>query len=83
VIAIDIDPIAFSAGGFAIRWYGLIALLASAVAFVLVRRAARRAGISDALVADGAVWFAVVGLAWLVRLAVRRPAALRPSELLR
>jgi phosphatidylglycerol:prolipoprotein diacylglycerol transferase len=62
VTTIDIDPIAFSVGGLAIRWYGLMAALAVAVAFLLVRRAARRAGLSDALVADGALWVGIAAV---------------------
>jgi phosphatidylglycerol:prolipoprotein diacylglycerol transferase len=62
-MTVDIDPVAFSIGGFAIRWYGLFAAGAAATAFLLVRRAARRAGMADALVADGAI---LVGVAALV-----------------
>lgn len=62
-MTIDIDPIALAVGGIAIRWYGLVAVVAAAVAFLLVRRAAPRTGVSDALVADGALW---VGIAAVV-----------------
>lgn len=61
-MTLDLDPVAFSVGGFAIRWYGLFAATAAAVAFLLVRRAARRAGLSDALVADGAAWVGVAAI---------------------
>lgn len=63
-MTIGIDPVVFWIGGFALRWYGLFALAAAVVAYVLVRRGTRRAGIPDALVADGAIWVgaaAVVG----------------------
>lgn len=61
-MTIDIDPVALSIGGFALRWYGLIAVVAAATTFVLVRRATRRAGLPDALVADGAVWIGVAAV---------------------
>lgn len=62
-MTIDVDPVALSLGGFAVRWYGLIAIAAAGFAFFLVRRGARRAGIPDALVADGAMW---IGLAAVI-----------------
>jgi phosphatidylglycerol:prolipoprotein diacylglycerol transferase len=62
VIPIDVDPIAIAVGGMAIRWYGLIAALAVAVAIVAVRRGATRDGIPVALVDDGAVWVGVAAL---------------------
>lgn len=62
MISVAVDPVAFWLGGFAIRWYGLFAIAAAGVAFVLVRRGTRRAGIPDALVADGAVWVGVTAV---------------------
>jgi phosphatidylglycerol:prolipoprotein diacylglycerol transferase len=61
-MTIDVDPVALSLGGFAIRWYGLIAVAAAGAAFLLVRRGTRRAGIPDAVVADGAVWVGVAAV---------------------
>lgn len=61
-MTIDIDPVAFGVGGFAVRWYGLIAVVAAATAFVLVRRASRRAGLPDSLVWDGALWVGVAAV---------------------
>lgn len=60
---IDIDPVAFSAFGVAVRWYGLILVVAAAVAIWLARREGRRLGIPPEAISDGAVW---IGLAALV-----------------
>lgn len=62
IIPIDLDPVALSVGGIAVRWYGLIAALAVAVAIVAVRRGATREGLAVALVDDGAVWVGVAAL---------------------
>lgn len=60
-MTVAVDPVAFWLGGFAIRWYGLIAIAAAGVAFLLGRRDTRLAGIPDALVGDGPVWVAASG----------------------
>lgn len=60
---IDIDPVAFSALGISVRWYGLILVVAAAVAIWLARRDGARRGIGPETIADGAIW---VGLAALV-----------------
>jgi phosphatidylglycerol:prolipoprotein diacylglycerol transferase len=60
---IDIDPVLIQLGPIAIRWYSLALITAVAVAYLIARRGTRRAGISDAILADGAIW---VGLAALV-----------------
>jgi phosphatidylglycerol:prolipoprotein diacylglycerol transferase len=62
-IPIDLDPVAFSLFGLDVRWYGLTAIAAVALAVIIVRRGAVRAGIPRALVEDGALW---VGLSALV-----------------
>ena len=62
-MVVGIDPVALSIAGVAIRWYGLLAVAAAAVAFALVRRGTRASGVPDAVVWDGAVW---VGVATLV-----------------
>jgi phosphatidylglycerol:prolipoprotein diacylglycerol transferase len=62
IIPIDLDPVALSLGGIAVRWYGLIAVLAVAVAIAIVRRRATREGVPMALVDDGAVWVGVAAL---------------------
>ena len=61
-MTLDLDPVAFSIGGFAIRWYGLIAMLAAAVAILMIRRASRTAGLPNELVWDGAVWVGVAAV---------------------
>jgi|BarGraNGADG00212_1021973.scaffolds.fasta_scaffold02083_3 phosphatidylglycerol:prolipoprotein diacylglycerol transferase len=60
---IDIDPVLIQLGPVAIRWYSLALIGAIAVAFLIARRGTRKAGIPDAILADGAIW---VGLAALV-----------------
>jgi prolipoprotein diacylglyceryltransferase len=60
---IDIDPVLIQLGPAAIRWYSLALIAAVAVAYLIARRGTRRAGIPDAILADGAIW---VGLAALV-----------------
>jgi len=60
---IDIDPVAFTVLGIAIRWYGLILVVAVGVAFWVAQRQGRRHGIGPDIIADGAIW---VGLAALV-----------------
>ena len=59
---IDIDPIAFSILGLPIRLYGLILVLAAAVAIVFVRRQARRYGIGDDVASDAIIWVAIASL---------------------
>jgi phosphatidylglycerol:prolipoprotein diacylglycerol transferase len=53
---IDIDPVAFSLFGIPVRWYGLILVVAAAVAIWLARREARRRGIDPTIVSDGVIW---------------------------
>lgn len=61
---LDIDPVAFALGGLSIRWYGLLVVVAAAVAVSLALLEARRRGVGDAVVWDGVMWVgagAVVG----------------------
>jgi phosphatidylglycerol:prolipoprotein diacylglycerol transferase len=60
---IDINPILIQLGPLAIRWYSLALIAAVAVAYLIARRGTRKAGIPDAVLADGTIW---VGLAALV-----------------
>jgi phosphatidylglycerol:prolipoprotein diacylglycerol transferase len=62
ILPIDLDPIAFTLGGFAVRWYGLAALAAIALAVILVRRGAVRDGVAATVVDDGAIWVGVAAL---------------------
>lgn len=61
-IPIDLDPVALSLFGLDVRWYGITAIAAIAIAVVIVRRGAVRAGIPVALVEDGAIWVGVAAL---------------------
>lgn len=62
IIPIELDPVAFTLGGFAVRWYGLTALAAVVLAVVLARRGAVRAGVPAAVVDDGAIWVGAAAL---------------------
>jgi phosphatidylglycerol:prolipoprotein diacylglycerol transferase len=53
---IDIDPVAFALFGIPVRWYGLILVVAAAVAIWLAQRGARRHGIDPRVVSDAAIW---------------------------
>jgi phosphatidylglycerol---prolipoprotein diacylglyceryl transferase len=59
---IDIDPVAFSFLGVPVRWYGLILVVAAAVAIFLTVREARRRGIVDAIVWDAVIWVSIAAL---------------------
>ena len=59
---IDIDPVALSILGVPVRWYGLILVVAAAVAILITLRVARRRGIVDAIVWDAVIWVAVAAL---------------------
>lgn len=61
-ISIDVNPVAVSLFGLDVRWYGLTAIAAVALAVVIVRRGVVRAGIPIALVEDGAIWVGVAAL---------------------
>lgn len=60
---IDIDPVAFRLLGVQVRWYGLILVVAAAVAIRVARRGADRRGLGAQVVMDGTLW---VGAAALV-----------------
>ena len=59
---IDIDPVAFSLLGLHVRWYGLILLVAAAVAIWLAQREAGRRGMLPGVVTDAAIWVGVAAL---------------------
>ncbi|MBI2872555.1 MAG: prolipoprotein diacylglyceryl transferase [Chloroflexi bacterium] len=59
-ITINIDPVIFHLGGFALRWYGLTFAGGIALAILLVSRGAKRAGLDTGKVGNIALW-AVVG----------------------
>lgn len=60
---IDIDPVAFSVLGIQVRWYGLILVVAIAIAVWIAQREAGRLGLSSQDVSDGAIWVGVAALA--------------------
>jgi len=60
---IDIDPVAFTLLGIPIRWYGLIVVVAAAVAIWLALRDGRRRGIAPAVVSDAVIWVGLAALA--------------------
>lgn len=62
MITISINPIIFSIGHFALRWYGLIIALAVGVGVWLAAREAERKGFKKADIYDAATWIAVAGL---------------------
>lgn len=59
---IDIDPIALTLLGVPIRWYGLVLLVAAAVAIWLARREGRRHGVAPEVISDAVVWVGVASL---------------------
>lgn len=60
---IEVDPIAFTLVGISVRWYGLVLILASAVAIRLAQREGPGRGIDGKIVSDAVIW---VGAAALV-----------------
>ena len=62
MITISIDPIIFSIGHFAVRWYSLIVLTAIAVGIWLTAREAERRGFKKDGIYDAAVWIIAGGL---------------------
>ena len=62
-MVIDVNPVAIDIAGIAIRWYGLILVVAIAVAYAVASREAARQALPTGIRADAAVW---VGLAALV-----------------
>jgi phosphatidylglycerol:prolipoprotein diacylglycerol transferase len=61
-IPIGLDPVAFEVLGLQARWYGLLAVLAIAVALLIVRAGLERRGIRIELLWDGALWVGVAAL---------------------
>lgn len=59
---IDVDPVAFTVLGFPVRWYGLILVVAAAVAIWLARREGSRRGIAAQDISDAVIWVGVAAL---------------------
>lgn len=62
MITISIDPIIFSFGHFALRWYSLIVGLAIFAGTLLVGREAKRKGFDPEDIYEAAVWIILAGL---------------------
>jgi phosphatidylglycerol:prolipoprotein diacylglycerol transferase len=62
MITISIDPIIFTIGHFALRWYGLIIALAVGVGVWLAAREAERKGFNKNEIYDAVTWIAIAGL---------------------
>jgi phosphatidylglycerol---prolipoprotein diacylglyceryl transferase len=60
---ISLDPIIFSVGHFALRWYGLILVAAIAAGFWLTAREAERKGFSKDAILDAGVLIVIGGVA--------------------
>lgn len=62
MITVSIDPIIFSIGHFALRWYSLIILIAIVAGIWLTAREAERKGFKQDDIYDSAMWIIVSGL---------------------
>ena len=62
MITISIDPIIFSIGHFAVRWYSLILLIAIVIGIWLTAREAERRGFKRDDIYDVAIWIILGGL---------------------
>jgi phosphatidylglycerol:prolipoprotein diacylglycerol transferase len=62
MITININPVFFSIGQFAIRWYGLIVAAAIGLGVWVALREARRRGLDPNLIGDALLWVIIAGL---------------------
>jgi len=62
MVTISIDPIIFSIGHFALRWYSLIVMTALATGVWLAAREAARKGFEKEAIYDAALWVVPAGL---------------------
>lgn len=62
MITISIDPILFSIGHFAVRWYSLIVTAAAGIGIWVASRQARRKGINDQDFNNAVLWVLGAGL---------------------
>ncbi|HET7009449.1 MAG TPA: prolipoprotein diacylglyceryl transferase [Anaerolineales bacterium] len=63
MVTINIDPVIFQVGHFAIRWYGLIVAGAIGLASWIAAREANRKGVKSGDFQDGLTWVVLAGLA--------------------
>lgn len=61
-IVIDINPVIFEAGGFALRWYTVAVILALATAVVIAARQARKSGINPGEIYSMLPWVMIAGI---------------------
>jgi phosphatidylglycerol:prolipoprotein diacylglycerol transferase len=61
-IILNIDPVLLRIGALAVRWYGVMYVVAIAIALYFVLRWARHMGLSDDQVWGAFVWAAIAGL---------------------
>lgn len=57
-----IDPVIFTIGGFALRWYGVIVMLGVIVGSLMVERALKRHGENSDTIWDALVWVLPIGI---------------------
>lgn len=62
MFTISIDPIIFNIGHFAVRWYGIILMIAMGIGIWLTAREAERKGFKKDDIYDAAVWIIVGGI---------------------
>ncbi len=62
MVTINIDPIIFNVGHFALRWYSLILLIAIGIGIWLTAREAERRGFKKDDIYDAALWIIAGGL---------------------
>ncbi len=62
MITINIDPIIFNIGHFALRWYGVILMIAMGIGIWLTAREAERKGFKKDDIHDAAAWIIIGGL---------------------
>ena len=62
MITISIDPVIFSIGHFAIRWYGLIVVTAILIGVWIARRETQRKGLAEKHFYDALIWVIAAGL---------------------
>jgi len=62
MITISIDPVAFSLGSFAVRWYGILVAVAVITLLLMMFREVKRLGISQDIVYSLALWGIIGGV---------------------